>query len=473
MPHTHPVIDGDSKYIIDPITRNISTPNSEKKILIQHDNNSERLTFECNRYVESHDLSLCDTVQVHYINLSSSGRQKSNGLYEVTDLVVDDTDATKIIFTWLISSDATEYEGTLEFLIKFACIDDDLIETYSWHTNISKSIIIAPGIENSAIITSPLPDIIATWKEDIYNTNYAYETAVEYGFSGTEEEWLLSLNGLSAYELAVKHGYTGTEDEWLQSLKGLSAYEIAVQNGFVGTEAEWLESQKGAPIDHTHTPESIGAMGIGADKGAVGTKYTISIEPDTADKKTSSIKIIDNASGKVRAAIAASKDSNNAENETSQLVLRNGSVNGRISIQTNNIGKKGLRIIDENGVTRVDISHNTNGDTCEFHINDASGNDVTLDLIGAQAKYVSYTDVSVPTSLWEEDSYHQYADFPYQAPISTSIAYYMYAEVIFSPADAISGNFAPICAISDGIIWIYAKKIPSSNITIPTIIVWG
>ena len=223
---------------------------------------------------------------------------------------------------------------------------------------------------------------------------------------------------------------------------------------------------------HTHTPASIGAMGIGTDNGAVGAKYTTIIEPDTADKKTSSIKIIDNASGKVRAAIAANEDSNNAENEASQLVLRNSSVNGRISIQSNNIGKKGLRIIDENGVTRVDISHNTNGDTCEFHINDVSGNDVTLDLIGAQAKHISYTDVSVPTSLWEEDSYHQYADFPYQAPISTPIAYYMYAEVIFSPADAISGNFAPICAISDGIIWIYAKEIPSSDMTIPTIIVW-
>lgn len=218
MPHTHPVIDGDSKYIIDPITRNISTPNSEKKILIQHDNNSERLTFECKRYIESHDLSLCNKVEVHYTNLSSSSRQVSNGLYEVTDLVIDESDENKVVCSWLISDKGTKYAGTLEFLIKFACIDDELLETYSWHTNIYKGIIIAPGIENSEIITSPLPDIIATWKEDVYNTNYAYEAAVDHGFSGTEEEWLLSLNGLSAYELAVKHGYTGTEDEWLASL---------------------------------------------------------------------------------------------------------------------------------------------------------------------------------------------------------------------------------------------------------------
>lgn len=57
----------------------------------------------------------------------------------------------------------------------------------------------------------------------------AYELAVENGFSGTEKEWLESLNG--------KDGKDGAN--------GLSAYEIAVSNGFVGTEKEWLESLKG------------------------------------------------------------------------------------------------------------------------------------------------------------------------------------------------------------------------------------
>ena len=471
MPHTHPVIDGDGKYIIDPITRNITTPNSEKKILIQHDNNSERMTFECNRYIESHDLSLCNTIQVHYINLSSSGRQKSNGLYEVTDLVVDDTDATKIIFTWLISSDATEYEGMLEFLIKFACIDGDLVETYSWHTNISKSIIIAPGIENSAIITSPLPDIIATWKEDIYNTNYAYETAVEHGFSGTEEEWLLSLNGLSAYELAVKHGYTGTEEEWLQSLKGLSAYEIAVKNGFVGTETEWLESQKGAPIDHTHTPESIGAMGIGADKGAVGTKYTISIEPDTADKAESVIRIKDNASGNTRVLIATNDDSKNAGNKTSQIVLRNESVQGCIVLQVNNTGKNGLRIVDENGVDRIGLYYGTNENWCGFEIYDQDGNDVTLETIGAQERFRCGRNQTIATSAWASDT--TYTEYPYRASVALPpITALSFVEIVFSPADATSGNFAPVCDTYNGGIYIYAKAVPDAAITIPTIIVW-
>lgn len=58
-------------------------------------------------------------------------------------------------------------------------------------------------------------------------------------------------DGLSAYQIAVNNGFTGTEQEWLISLQGAdgvdgangkSAYDIAVQNGFAGTEHDWLES---------------------------------------------------------------------------------------------------------------------------------------------------------------------------------------------------------------------------------------
>lgn len=48
----------------------------------------------------------------------------------------------------------------------------------------------------------------------------AYEVAVQNGFVGTEEEWLLSLQGKSAYEIAVELGYEGTEEQWIASLKG-------------------------------------------------------------------------------------------------------------------------------------------------------------------------------------------------------------------------------------------------------------
>ena len=132
----------------------------------------------------------------------------------------------------------------------------------------------------------------------------AYEVAVENGFTGSEEEWLESLQstivgpqgppgadsivpgpegpvgpegpqglpgspglpgepGDSAYDVAVTNGFPGTEEQWLasligpegpigpqgeQGLSGLpgdSAYEVAVENGFLGTEEEWLDSLVG------------------------------------------------------------------------------------------------------------------------------------------------------------------------------------------------------------------------------------
>ncbi len=86
----------------------------------------------------------------------------------------------------------------------------------------------------------------------------AYEVAKAGGYTGTEAEWLASLNGKdgeSAYEIAVAGGYTGTEAEWLASLKGetgKNAYEVAVDNGYAGTPEEWLISLKGERGDDLH-----------------------------------------------------------------------------------------------------------------------------------------------------------------------------------------------------------------------------
>ena len=70
-------------------------------------------------------------------------------------------------------------------------------------------------------------------------------------------------DGLSAYDIAVKEGFSGTIEDWLISLKGepgksipgengkdgKSAYEIAREQGFKGTADEWLNSLKGEKGD--------------------------------------------------------------------------------------------------------------------------------------------------------------------------------------------------------------------------------
>lgn len=219
------------------------------------------------------------------------------------------------------------------------------------------------------------------------------------------------------------------------------------------------------------SPSQIGAMGIGADNGAVGTKYTTTIEPDTADKAASIIRIKENATGNTRVLIAANTDVNTGE--VSQIVLRDGTNVGKINIQCNTAGAKGIRITDGNNVERIKLLYTTTDDTCRFQINDASGNDVTLQTIGAQATRLTFTDLAVPVSAWEDDAYDQYADFPYQAQVACAgVTADMFAEVVLNPADAISGNYAPICVTGAGIVWLYAKAIPSAAITIRSIVAW-
>ncbi len=213
------------------------------------------------------------------------------------------------------------------------------------------------------------------------------------------------------------------------------------------------------------------AIGTVFAAGTVGDKYTISLEPDTADNAASIIRIKENATGNPRVLIAANTDVNTGE--VSQIVLRDGTNVGKINIQCNTAGAKGIRITDGNNVERIKLLHTTTDDTCRFQINDASGNDVTLQTIGAQATRLTFTDLAVPVSAWEDDAYDQYADFPYQAQVACAgVTADMFAEVVLNPADAISGNYAPICVTGAGIVWLYAKAIPSAAITIRSIVAW-
>ena len=71
-------------------------------------------------------------------------------------------------------------------------------------------------------------------------------------------------------------------------------------------------------------------------------------------------------------------------------------------------------------------------------------------------------------STWESDT--TYADYPYKATVTvTDVTSSMVAEVIYSVADAISGNYAPICETFDGGVYIYSKV--NTAITIPTVLV--
>ena len=166
MAHIHDVYDQDNHFIIDPITRDI-TSQSEKISITQYDHNSERFTFEIPKIIEGHDMSLCDKVRVHFINIGSNRSNVSKGVYEVDDIRVSSDDSDMLLFSWLISRAATEYSGKLNFSIRFYCISDDNIVDYSWATSIFTGVKISNGIDNSEAITEDYVDILEQWKNEI------------------------------------------------------------------------------------------------------------------------------------------------------------------------------------------------------------------------------------------------------------------------------------------------------------------
>lgn len=177
MAHKHQVYDTDLHFTIDKITRRISST-SGKVILMQNDHNSERFTFQLDRFVEGHDMMLCNRVEVHYINIDSANkRNKTEDVYEVLDLQLSPDDENVVILSWLISQNATMYAGTLSFLVRFACIADDEEKTidYQWFTDIYTLISIAKGIYNSDVLTDEGdPDILAQWKQEIMDLAQPY-----------------------------------------------------------------------------------------------------------------------------------------------------------------------------------------------------------------------------------------------------------------------------------------------------------
>lgn len=163
LSHIHDVYDSDNKFAIDGISRAIKNNSTSKTIVMQFDHNSEVFTFELPRYIEGHDMSECDRVEVHYLNIDSLTKQENGGIYLVDDLKVNTDDETKLTCSWLISQGATQLVGNLNFLLRFICLTDDVID-YVWNTAIFSGIYVSKGIYNSDIVAEQYIDTIRAWE---------------------------------------------------------------------------------------------------------------------------------------------------------------------------------------------------------------------------------------------------------------------------------------------------------------------
>jgi len=130
----------------------------------------------------------------------------------------------------------------------------------------------------------------------------SYQVALDQGFVGDEDAWLLSLKGDqglsvkgdkgdkgdpgdSAYQVAVDGGFVGDESAWLASLNGtdgtdggignpgLSAYQVWIQEGNSGTQADYLNSLKGTSIKVLGTLTSAEILALDPNALSVNDAY--------------------------------------------------------------------------------------------------------------------------------------------------------------------------------------------------------
>lgn len=161
MAHEHPVKDTSSLFIINE-DRQISYGGEKKPVLTEKSHNSEEYTFSLNRTIDGHDMSLCNLVRIHYVNIGSP--DKFYGVYDATSFMNVESDYIGV--KWLVSRNATMYPGQLNFSIEFSCIGDDGIVEYTWNTAIFKDITVLPVLNNTDDVVESNVDVIANLISD-------------------------------------------------------------------------------------------------------------------------------------------------------------------------------------------------------------------------------------------------------------------------------------------------------------------
>lgn len=164
LTHAREVIDTDVPFTIDPITKEIK-PGAANLTLAQRAKNSERFTFTIpGTTIEGHDMTKCNSVLIHFQNISEGGSQRSIGIYHVEDLAEVNGSVT---LSWLIGEEATVYSGALIFSIHFACFNENGEMVYNFPTLTFSQITVGETVWNSETIEKEYPDIIAEFNARI------------------------------------------------------------------------------------------------------------------------------------------------------------------------------------------------------------------------------------------------------------------------------------------------------------------
>lgn len=135
-------------FLINPETRTITVPETEKIFGVSHDGNTERKHFRCPKVVgDNIDLS---TMHL-YINYQNANGDKYPYLVEDVQ-----TDGDYITFSWLIGPDVVAYKGQIKFIVCAKKGDGTIPE---WNTTPAEGTVLE-GLEATDEVVERNPDII-------------------------------------------------------------------------------------------------------------------------------------------------------------------------------------------------------------------------------------------------------------------------------------------------------------------------
>ena len=167
MAHNHDVYDTGKQFEINGLSRFIRETSTTKLVLVQGDHKSEVITFMMPRYIDGHDMLLCNKIRVHYINIDTKTNDKSADIYEVTDLTLcEECEEETLTFTWTIEAPATKYFGNLSFLIKFECTEGENI-LYQWNTAKYVGTNVLAGMDNSEEFVDKYSNVLEEWYNEL------------------------------------------------------------------------------------------------------------------------------------------------------------------------------------------------------------------------------------------------------------------------------------------------------------------
>lgn len=113
--------------VVDPFTRKVTVPVTERVIGVVGDHCSEQVTFSLVRNIDNHDMTTCTESYVSWRNVDGEEGTDELAITEVTE--------DRILFGWTVRNAVTTAKGLVSFSLHFECWDAAGKLVYKWGTH--------------------------------------------------------------------------------------------------------------------------------------------------------------------------------------------------------------------------------------------------------------------------------------------------------------------------------------------------